>query len=236
MPLNELNETKALLTLEEARLFVVRDAADRSRDELLIDAINDVSESIWDYCRREFLPTDSATPRKFAYDGQGWLDLAPYDLRDLDEITLYTDRDTAQQVLLDDGQFKLMPVGGSAGGTWLSIVLPYPAVEERDYGFGWEVTVTGDWGMAAVPGAVRLAAKQWVENLVKNPGSYAAANYNGFQVFPAQDDTPALRAGMPPAVRHRLERWRRKNRSSLSSVRLANQRWAPSIPHTLPTV
>lgn len=236
MPVNELDETRALVGLEEARLFVLRRSADRTRDELLIDAINDVSGAIWDYCQREFKPTAINAARIFNYDGQGKLDLAPYDLRALTSVKLYTDLASAQQVTLTGSQYRLEPRGGSRAGTYLAVALPYPSYVETTYGFGWQVTVTGDWGMAETPYAVKLACKQWVDNLVKNPGSWASSEYNGYSVQPEFDE-PGRRAGMPPAVRHRLEPWRRNRRSALRSVRLANDASvAPTVPHTLPTV
>lgn len=238
MPINEIDETRALITLEEARLFVLRNAADQTRDELLIDAINDVSAAIWDYCKREFLPTATAVTRVFGYDGQGALDISPYDLRAVtgSGIVLYTDRAAASQVTLTTAQYRLDPRGTTPEGTYLAVALPVPSLAEVDYGFGWQLAIHGDWGMAAVPRHAKMAAKQWVENLVKNPGSYASTQSAGFQVFPEQDEI-GRRAGMPPAVRHRLESLRRKNDRTLSSIRLQSPNtFAPIVPHTLPTL
>ncbi len=293
---------RALISIEEARRYVWRSEDDNSRDEILIDAINDISDSIWDHCEREFKSTTigrsgtdgvtngtttftsataaftsadvgalidittkgnyrvvsvtngtmvilSGSPtagtvlawafresRVFDYDGSGSIDLAPYDLRELDALVLYTDRDAALQVTPDADNYRLWPTGRARGSTYLSLLLPRPAQHEPDYGFGWQVTVTGEWGMATVPGAVKLACKEWVENIVKNPGQYASYSSGGFQYTP-EVDISARRAGMPPSVRHRLEPFRRRTESTLQVVRFAHtDSYPPSIPHTLPTV
>jgi hypothetical protein len=228
----------ALITIEEGRRYVWRNEDDTSRDGILVDAINDVSDSIWDHCHREFKPTtvDDPEERVFDYDGSGWLDLNPFDLQELDSVVLYTDRDAAFQVELDAKNYRLRPTGRARGGTYLAVELPIPAMREFDYGFEWQVTVTGTWGMLEVPGAVKLACKQWVDNLVKNPGSYAANSMSGYTVVPEQDFT-AHRAGMPPSVQHRLAPWCRQTKRSLEVIRFAHtDRDAPAIPHRLPTI
>ena len=293
---------KALVSIEEARRYVYRDENDASRDEILIDAVNDISDAIWDEYEREFLPTTvgrsgsdgvtngtttfvaasgafvagdvgalieistkglfrivtvtngttvvlngsptagttltwkMAEARIFDYDGSGFLDLSPYDLRELDEIVLYTDRATTLQVTLAAANYRLHPTGRARGDTYLGILLPTPAQHEPEFGFGWQVTVTALWGMAAVPGGVKLACKEWVENIVKNPGQYASHSMSGYAVVP-ELDLSARRAGMPPGVRYRLERFRRSTRPGIEVVRFHHPDTVqPAVPHTLPTV
>lgn len=208
MPVNELDSTRALITLEEARLFSLRSAADQSRDEILIDAINEVSDAIWDHCEREFLATATATARTFQVLPSGYVDLAPYEPRTVTQVKLYTDLDVGSHQVLTTDEYRLRPAGRTPEGTWLSLLVTAPAVAELHPGFGWEVTVTGDWGMTTTPPAVKLACKQWVDNIVKNPGSFATQQMNGFTVTPDVDFAPTA-AGMPAAVRHRLHRYRR---------------------------
>lgn len=295
---------RALITVEEGRRYCWRNEDDNSRDGILIDAINDISDEIWDYCGREFKPTTGTTAttadpgsggltlavasaegfpttngykilvdseimlvtagagtlswtvtraqdgttaaahttgaavaeiegRIFRYGGSGHLDLHPYDLRTLASAVLYTDLDTAQQATLTADQYRLEPRGQTPAGTYLGLKLPYPALVEAEYGFGWEITVTGSWGMNATPGGVKLACKQWVDNIVRNPGSYASHAMSGYTVIPEVDDR---RPGMPPAVRHRLDRWRRRTSKAFSVVRFGHTGSAPGVPHTLPTV
>lgn len=308
---NEIDESVALVTLEEARLYCFRNAGDRSRDEILIEAINDVSASIRDYCEREFVKTTGDTvttadpgaggttlevasaagfpdtgsfyvlvddevmlvtagastmtwtvtraqlgttavahtvgaavaeleARDFRYTGTGALNLGDFDLRSAYRVTLYTDLEDAQHDVLDAASYRLTPVGGFPGSnTYLGLQLPYPAVEEPVYGFGWQATVLGQWGMDTIPGSVKLAAKIWIDNLVKNPGSFASNQMAGYTVFPEQDEE-GRRAGMPPATRHRLEKWARhaggSDRGNHGVVRFTNagDSGAPAIPNTLP--
>lgn len=263
---------RALVSLTEARRHVYRNEDDASRDELLVDAINLVSGSIWDHCRREFKRTStrkgtdgvanstttfvsataafttddvgkpidipargvytivsrtnattvvlSGSPatgtglswylseaRIFAVAGDGWLDLSPYDLRQLVSIVRDTDREVSLQQTLTTAQYRLGPAGAS---TYMSARLPAATLLELEPGFGWQATITGLWGMATVPDAVKLACLQWVDNIVKNPGAWASNAMSGYSVTPDTDFASSSPAGMPAAVRHRLAYWRRE--------------------------
>lgn len=309
MPVNEIDERVSLVSLEETRLHCFRNAGDHSRDELLIEAINEVSGVAWEYCGREFKPTTGSAAlganvtsgattltltsigdlptsngyrilvdseimlvtagagttsltvtraqngttaaahssgatvaeleaRVFRYAGTGSLDLAPFDLREIATVTLYTDRAAALQVQLAASQYRLTPVGRTPGGTYLGLDLPYPSIEEPVFGFRWQATVLGRWGMPEVPWGVKLGAKIWIDNLVKNPAAAASTAMNGHTFFPEQDEE-GRRAGMPPATRHRWEPWLRPGSAGRGGnhgvVRFANVgEAAPGIPNTLP--
>jgi hypothetical protein len=265
--------SQALVSVEEARRYVLRDENDGSRDDLLIDAINDVSASIFDHCEREFLPTtisragtdgvgngtttfvsataafvagdvgavlliagivytivsrtnatmvglDVAVPtgtglawdfgeaRVFAVTKSGYIDLRPFDLRTLMSLTLYTDQAAANYDVLSASEYELLPEGPPSGTVFHLRTIP-PALSELQTGFGWKATVRGQWGMAQVPYSVRFACKQWVKNSFENPGSYAASAMSGYSVTPESDTLTIAPAGMPAAVRYRLERWAR---------------------------
>lgn len=288
---------RALITIPEARRFVFRNEDDSSRDGIIVDAINDVSEAIWDHLEREPKPTTSpdrsgtdgigngtttfvaasgaftdddegtaifidselyeivtrtnattvvldralatgtnlawnfGEARVFSYDGSGLLDLGPYDLRELHAITLYTDLDDAQQDLLVGDEYRLRPAGRALGGTYLALSLPTPNIEELEYGFGWQVTVVGQWGMATVPGSIRFACKQWVKNIADNPGSYATYTQNAFTVTP-DAGFGVVGAGMPRAVEHRLKRWKRPERSPIQVIRFRHpNQGQPGVPY-----
>jgi hypothetical protein len=204
----------ALVTLEEARRYVWRDENDGSRDDLLIDAINLVSAAIAVYCEREFAAGGAPATRSFPLgeifaDGRrvGWIDLTPYDLRSATAVTLHTD--TLSPRTLSAEEYRLRPVGGALGGTYLGIVTIAPLVPEAQPGFGWEAQVEGLWGMASVPDEVQLACLQWVANIVRNPGSFASESMAGYTVTP-ELDLDVARAGMPASVRHRLHPYRRR--------------------------
>lgn len=208
--MNDLDTTKSLVTIEEARAYVWRDENDATRDGVLVDAINLVSPAIWTHCEREFKDAGAAT-RTFALKVRvmngsrvGWIDLAPYDLRSATAVKLYTDQPAASQQTLTVDEYRLRPVGGALGGTYLEIITVEPTASEEQLGFGWEATVTGNWGMSAVPNDVKLAALEWIKNIAENPGSYASVDAGGFPIVPAIDVSPAGRAGMPPSVRYRL--------------------------------
>jgi hypothetical protein len=273
--MNDLS-SRALVTIEEARMYVYRDENDASRDGILIDALNDVSESIWDHCEREFKPTtipdrsgtdgvangtttftaasgafvaadvgkiisitarglytiasvtngttvvlsgspaagtslawDFGEARLFPVTAKGYIDLKPYDLRSLQALTLYSDRPTTEQDVLTADEYQLLPSHGTSNGTVFHLQTIPPALGALQTGFGWRASVRGQWGMATVPNSVRFACKQWVKNIVENPGSYAAAAMSGYAISPDADTITIAPAGMPAAVRYRLERWAR---------------------------
>jgi hypothetical protein len=271
---NDLSD-RALVSMQEARRYVWRDENDAARDDILVDAVDYVSETIWDECQREFAPTtvparsgaDGVTngtttftaatgaftagdegklvsivgkgyyrvvtftnsttvvldgspsvgtaltwefseTRTFELGARGLVDLAPYDLLEVDQVVVYSDQASPQTLTSDE--YKLLPVGRSPAGTYLSLRTIWPAVTELQPGFGWEAQVSGFWGMAAVPEKIKAAALMWIKNIAENPGGYASASMSGYAVVPEIEATSTLtRAGMPPAVRYRLARWAR---------------------------
>jgi len=112
---NDLS-ARALLTLQEARRFVYRDENDGSRDDILTDAVNDVSDSIWDHCEREFKDT-TASPgpdaRIFAMNAAGWIDLAPYDLRAVTSVKLAC-KEWVSNICQNPAAFASAAMGGYA--------------------------------------------------------------------------------------------------------------------------
>lgn len=204
--------SRALVSIKQARSYAFRNQDDSSRDPILIEAVNFVSSSIWDHCEREFTeasgtPTRSFLLRRRVVNGAsvGWIDLAPYDLRSATTVKLFTDQAVASQQTLATDEYRLRPVGGAKGGTYLEILTVEPTAGEAQLGFEWEAQVTGAWGMGEVPETVQLACLQWVKNIVENPGSYASAAAQGFVIAPELDLGVVARAGMPVAVRHRLQ-------------------------------
>lgn len=144
--------------------------------------------------------------RTFPISSAGRIDLSPYELRSLAWIDRYTDRDASLQETLTTDQWRLDYQ--TAAGTYLFVKVPAPTLGEAEAGFGWQATIIGSWGMTSVPASVKFAAKIWLDNIVKNPGAFATHAMSGYTVTPEIEVGPTL-AGMPPSVRHRLERWRR---------------------------
>jgi hypothetical protein len=269
--MNDLSD-RALLDITEARRFVYRDENDNRRDDLLVDAINDASDSIWDHCEREFRPTtsparagtdgvgnatttfvaatgafsstdvglvihigdalysivsvtnattveldsvlatgtslawDFGEAREFGVSAGGYVDLRPYDLRLLQRLTLYADRADLDDEVLTEYQLENE---GPASGTWYAVRIAKPSYQPLHVGFGTRITIAGQWGMASIPHSVKLAAKQWVKNIAENPGSYSSSELAGFSVVPDVDTLTLAPAGMPAAVRYRLDAWAR---------------------------
>ncbi len=269
--MNDLND-HALIDLPEARRFVYRNENDASRDDILTDAINDTSDSIWDYCEREFKDTTVsdrsgadgvgsgtttftsataaftandvgkririggayftiasftngttvvldrvvATATSLAWDfgemrtipmwPSGYVDLRPYDLHELATATLYADRaDLTDDVLAVDELQMLR----QAGGTAYDLRVMKPEFSPAHDSFVATIAIRGWWGMRVIPGAVQLACKQWVKNIAENPGSYASSSMSGYDVVPEMDTVVLAPAGMPAAVRYRLDRFAR---------------------------
>lgn len=211
--MNEL-DSRALVSLEEARSYCWRDENDGTRDAVLIDAVNLVSAAIWDHCERELRPSGTGITRTFQLtrvvcDGAvyGWIDLAPYDLYSLTQVAIHTDSGSPRVLTADE--YRLEPAGRALGGTYLSIRTIAPEQPEAQPGFGWQAEVTGSWGMSSVPRAVKMAALEWAKNLTANPGSFAAASQAGYAVAP-DTDLVFFGGGMPASVRYRLQPYRRR--------------------------
>lgn len=215
-----------LTTLAALRLHVLREEDDSSADEKLIMYGEAMSERVADFCAREFLPDpasddDDPVSRTFAYDGSGSLDLRPYDLREVEAITLYSDRAAGSQQTLTTDQYRLRPSGRAKGGTYLSLDLVLPTLTPLYAGFEWEVTIEGRWGMAAVPKAIELAVWVAVDNVMKNPGSWASQQLGGYIVQP---DVPLTyeqdpRGGLPRDSVYACVPYRRKKRIGSVALR-----------------
>jgi hypothetical protein len=195
----------ALTTLEDARDYVFRDVRDDSQDRELVRLINAYSRSIYKYTQREWLPQTAAATRIIEYLGDGFLSLAPYEARTVTGVTLYTDLPTASQVALIqgsstvEGQWRLGPRGATPEGTylWLDIPRTYmtglyggqPTIVDGDYipyGYArprhsFQVSVTGDWGvattLAGVPSDVQLACLIAVKDAFENPAGFPAGQF-----------------------------------------------------------
>jgi hypothetical protein len=186
----------ALVTLDEAREYVFGSIADDTNDRKLMRRVNAASRIVQMYTRREMLPRTAGATRTFAYPGFGMLSLAPYDLRVVTAVVVFTDYPTTYQLTLNPGsgtalaEFKTRPVGGDeATGTyrWIEFgTYPYtkaplwPFEGFTDFGGSYAVSVTGDWGIwatvADVPWDVKEATLIAVEDSYSNPAGSAMAS------------------------------------------------------------
>jgi hypothetical protein len=183
---------RALVTLDEAREFVFGNALDDSNDTRLIRRINRMSEAVYAYTNREWLPVSTAT-RKFGYPGYGLLSLGDYDLQTVTSIVAFTDYPTAYQLTLNAGtttalgDYRLQPAGGHRpAGTYKWIEFgrhPYTALPlwpydlyngYRDFGGRFEITITGTWGIGVVPDDVKQAVLIAIEESYVNPTGAAS--------------------------------------------------------------
>src|SRR5437868_9683335 len=62
--------------------------------------INGYSKAINKYLRRRWKPVEAAVDKIFAYTGNGFLSLAPFEARTVHTITLYTDMPTSGWLVL----------------------------------------------------------------------------------------------------------------------------------------
>lgn len=216
----------ALVTVQAARQFVLRDPDDHREDQKLAASIASFSRAVAAYTRREWRPRSTDVTRRFWYPGVGMVRLAPYDLRTLTSVTMFTDLPTASQRLLVagtstvEGEYRLSPAGQTAEGTYrairvgASLCVPsaYPSLG------GFEVAVRGDWGICAtladVPEDVRLACLIAVKVDYVNPEGFAARAIGELSITEALEPQADLDAGvtsLPPEARALLTPYKSGN-------------------------
>jgi hypothetical protein len=189
---------RALVTLEEAREYVLESVTDNSQDHKLVRRINAYSEAVWQYTQREWKPTTNAT-RAFHYRGRGTLDLAPYDLRTATVVSAYTDFPTGDRVPLnpvtgtDFGDYELRPSNGMPpAGTyrWLSFNRMFiwfrPWASQQG---GFDIQITGDWGIPTVPDDVKEAVLIAIDNATSNPEAAVSRTFGALTVSEDIDTT-----------------------------------------------
>lgn len=187
----------AMTSLGAARVWVLRDENNASQDDLLAFHINGVSRAVARYCGREFFPV-TAEERIFSYDGGGFLSLDPYDLRTATSITV-TPAGSTDGWILDPASpdFKPEPRNKTPEGTYLWIRMPLvenPGAWPPNARIGMmsDVTILGDWGMAALPDDLEEAVLMTVDWRYKNPTGSRAVQTGGLSLdsYTPQGDVP----------------------------------------------
>lgn len=175
-----------LTTLTAVRRFLQKSATDTAQDDEIGYMITSASDAIMRYCQREFKSTASpGTVRKFEYRGNGYLDLAPFDLRSVTLIRM--DPDLSSPYTVNTAEYRLYPQHVPQGvytAIRLDPVLAYTASR-------WAhriVEVTGTWGFASVPSEVEHATILTVNTWLK---SDVTAYESVLSVDQTQLDRPA---------------------------------------------
>jgi hypothetical protein len=225
----------ALTTLDTAELYLARTGgtgpAETEDDALIALYVNAASAAAQAYIERTLAPQEAAVTKRYRYEGGGFLNLEPWELRTVTGMTLYSDLPTTSQVALTaqsgtvESQWRLEPRQGSRLGTYMYVSLPRLAPrgigwggQEREVlGFtgastvageiaGYEVAITGDWGAPYIPGDVELAVLVAVDNWYQNPAGFQRALMEGVE---ADQYPQALAEALPPASRALLTPYRR---------------------------
>lgn len=172
--------------------------------------INGVSNAIAKHTGREFVSEgNSASDKTFRYDGDGFLNLAPYEARSITSVTIggvvLTAGDGAGA-----GDYLARPRNKTAEGTYTYIdvrayLKPYPTnslysivLNERD------AVVNGTWGCSAVPADVVLACLIAVADLYRNPEQVQNRGSGDFAISELQDN-PGSAESLPFGARRLLE-------------------------------
>lgn len=227
--------SKALTTISAAREFVLRDTTEDTQDPKLERLINAYSSAIFAYTEREWRPHADAASRVFLYNGSGFLSLAPYDLRTLTSLVLYTDLPTSERRTLIagtttvEGEYRLGPSNRTPEGTYqyldittLGLLSPWWHTTLRRRA-GYEVTVTGNWGIAdtidELPDDVELACLIAVADAYRNPVGYQSETVGGVTINEALAPAGSydVRAGsLPPEARALLTPYKRGARVAVA--------------------
>jgi hypothetical protein len=173
-------------------------------DAELEDLINSFSKAIRHFTGREFAPrtptldTDPVVERIFDYDGEGYLNLEPFEARSITTVKLYVDDNAAVTLLAGDWRPGPRHLSDEATYFFLSLremaslKTPIPwAREFPPYGLG----VSGRWGAgpkagasgSMVPADVDRACRIAVANAYRNPEGFASRRLGEFDVVEAAD-------------------------------------------------
>lgn len=189
-----------LTTRDAVRAFLSKAPSDTEQDALIDDLIVRASALITKHCEREFVPTDGEA-RQFAYDGSGYLNLVPFDLRSVDAIRFDVEPGESSTTLTTD-QYRLRPLPAPDG--------VYQAIKFQVYGgsaSAWPertIEVEGDWGFAEVPADVQDAAIKTVAIWMRRDASAYEST------FRLDEDRIEHPKALPSAVFDLLDNYRRR--------------------------
>lgn len=184
----------------------ITDATDTTQNALIATLITAASTAIHSYCQREFA-TDAGTgsvARKFRYNGNGVLPLAPWDARSITSVVIDTDGTNPDNITLTADEYRALPLGATHGvyhtlhirgrGVSSGSSTPWPTYRQ--------VTVTGTWGFASVPAPVELACILTVAYWLRETSQHVG------QVFGEETSFDAARASIPAIAKRLLDPYR----------------------------
>src|SRR3712207_1644274 len=82
--------------------------------------INAYSRAIRHYTGRQFKPKQDGDTKSYAYDGEGYLNLEPYEARAITSVTI-------ESAAVAAGEWRAMPFEKTEEGTYLWLALVSPA-------------------------------------------------------------------------------------------------------------
>ena len=189
-----------LTTRDAVRAFLSKAPSDTEQDALIDDLIVRASALITKHCEREFVPTDGEA-RQFAYDGSGYLNLVPYDLRSVTSITFDVE-DGESNTELTAAEYRLLPKPAPDG--------VYNAIRFQVYRASsstWPqrtIAIRGAWGFEEVPVVAQDAAIKTVAIWLRRD---AAAFESTFRLDEERIEHPK---SLPSAVFDQLDTLRRR--------------------------
>jgi hypothetical protein len=205
----------ALCSVQDVRdLVEINSTLDASRDPKIASLIPRASHMILQFCDRQFVPQEVNTIHTFPADYL--VDLAPWDLRTgpngtTNPTVSLNPEDGAGAIALTAGtDFALEPVENPEGVykrlriTGLRVLL---SSFQTNFGYA-KVSVTADWGFAAIPLDVNMACARTVATwLSPRVASYGADDVSG-------DPSAGLPIGsstwdLPRSVKVSLRQYRR---------------------------
>jgi hypothetical protein len=222
-----VSTTIGLTNLESLRRWCLRDEDDDSQDAKLIEYGLIFSDRVSEWCDRQFAPRPghrrrrSRRPRlrlRRRRPARPEPVRAPRERRPRDQA-LHRPRRLAAADSRGT-EYALAPRGGNKIGTYEGVDLIIPTLGPRQYGFGWQVTITGRWGAATVPRTVQMAVWICVDNAMKNPGGWQTQQYGGYTVVPDSplDADQDPRGSMPRQALWMLKPYKRTRRTGTITV------------------
>jgi uncharacterized phiE125 gp8 family phage protein len=166
-------EQRDLTTVDQVRAFLQIRGEDTEQDQIIAALIKRASAVIERYAGREFAPRPDLEARSFTYNGRRVLQLGSFDLRAADSVVDYAG-ESGQRTLAAD-EYLLEPAS-SRDGTYQWI--KFTRRHHRHHRHARRVTVTGLWGMAAVPPDVEDACIKTVGMWLKRDVSAFSRTFN----------------------------------------------------------